>query len=136
MKQSSGFVTRRLLPALTALSDNPYLSAIRAGMVAVVPLTIIGGFFMVLAYFPNTRWKEIVAPYQDLLQVPVTATFGLLGLFVCLSIGYALGQALRQDAIVSAALAAVSFLLLQLQLKEKALNMDGLDSKGLFTAIL
>ena len=33
--------------ALTALGENTYLSAIRAGMVSVVPLTIVGGLFMI-----------------------------------------------------------------------------------------
>ena len=42
----------RVLPAITAFGDNPTLSAIRAGMVAVVPLTIIGGLFMIAAHLP------------------------------------------------------------------------------------
>ena len=48
MKSVTHFLNRRLVPPLTALSDNTYLSAIRAGMVAVVPLTIIGGLFMIV----------------------------------------------------------------------------------------
>ena len=52
-------------------------SAIRAGMVSVVPLTIIGGLFMIAAYLPVPGWEARVAPYLPLLQIPVTATFGL-----------------------------------------------------------
>src|SRR6185369_2058141 len=131
MKQATGFLNQHIVPVLTALSDNTYLSAIRAGMVSVVPLTIIGGLFLVLAYFPNTHWEAWVKPHLDLLQVPVTATFGLLGVFVCFSIGYDLGKRLGQEAIASATMATVVFLMLQLQVKEQALNMDGLGSKGL-----
>jgi cellobiose-specific phosphotransferase system component IIC len=43
-----GFFNQRLAPALTALSENTYLSAIRAGMVSIVPLTIIGGLFLIV----------------------------------------------------------------------------------------
>lgn len=121
---------------LTALSQNTYLSAIRAGMVSIVPLTIIGGLFMIVAYFPSVRWEKIIAPYLPLLQIPVTATFGLLGVFVCFAIAYDLGKRLKQEAIVSATMAVVIFLLLQIQLKDSALSMDGLGSKGLFTAII
>src|SRR5690242_3914065 len=96
-----GFLNRHIVPALTALSENTYLSAVRAGMVSVVPLTIIGGLFMIIAYFPASGWDKIVEPWLPLLQVPVTATFGLLGVFVCFSIGYDLGKQLKQEAIVS-----------------------------------
>ncbi len=76
-------LNKRIVPALTALSENTYLSAIRAGMVSVVPLTIIGGLFIIVAFLPVTGWDKIIAPYLRLLQVPVTATFGLLSVFVC-----------------------------------------------------
>ena len=78
---------KHIVPALTALSENTYLSAIRAGMVSVVPLTIIGGLFIIVAYLPISGWDKRVAPYLQLLQIPVTATFGLLAVFVFFSIG-------------------------------------------------
>ena len=84
------------MPALAARSiDNPYLAAIRAGMVAVVPLTIVGGLFMIVANLPVPGWDAIVAPYLPLLQIPVAATFGLLAIVACVSIAYELGQAPR-----------------------------------------
>jgi PTS system cellobiose-specific IIC component len=125
-----------VLPFLTALSENTYLSAVRAGMVSVVPLTIIGGFFMVLSYLPIPGWEQRVEKYLPLLQVPVTATFGLLGVFVAFAIGYDLGKRLKQEAVVSASMSVLMFLLIQLQMKDQALVMDGLGSKGLFSAIL
>lgn len=133
---TSGILTKRIVPALTALSDNTYLSAIRAGMVAVVPLTIIGGLFMIVAYLPITGWDKRVAPYLELLKVPVTATFGVLAVFVCFAISYDLGKRLKLEAIVSASMATVVFLMLQVQLKDQAFSMDGLGSKGLFTAVI
>src|SRR5438093_2823581 len=101
MHTATGFLNKHIVPALTALSENTYMSAIRAGMVSVVPLTIIGGLFMIVAYLPIAGWDKIVAPYLPLLQVPVTATFGVLGVFVCFAIGYDLGQRLKQEATVS-----------------------------------
>ena len=126
----------RLAPALTALSENAYLSAIRAGMVSVVPLTIIGGLFMIVSFLPLPGWESRVAAWLPLLQIPVTATFGLLAVFVCFAIGYDLGKRLRQEAIVSASMATLIFLLIQIQPKDQTFAMDGLGSKGLFTAIL
>jgi PTS system cellobiose-specific IIC component len=126
----------RVIRVLTALADSTHLSAIRAGMVAVVPLTIIGGLFMIVSYLPVSGWDAWVAPYRALLQIPVTATFGLLAVVACFSIAYDLGQRLGQDAMASATMALVAFLLIQLDAGAATLGMENLGSKGLFTAIL
>ncbi|MSU85539.1 MAG: PTS sugar transporter subunit IIC, partial [Pedosphaera sp.] len=136
MNSLSLFLHRWLIPRVTALSENTYLASIRAGMVSVVPLTILGGLFMVVAYLPIPGWEARMAPHLPLLQIPVTATFGLLGLFACLAIGYDLGSRLKQEAILSATQSALVFLLIQLEMKDQVLVMEGLGSKGLFTAIL
>ncbi len=131
----SAFV-KRIAPALTALSENIYLSAIRAGMVSVAPLTIVGGLFMIIAYLPLPGWEARVSPYLQVLQIPVTATFGLLAVFVCFSIAYEFGKQLKQEAIVSASLATLVFLMISLKRDDLTLNMEALSSKGLFTAII
>jgi PTS system cellobiose-specific IIC component len=136
MDRVTRLVNQHLVPALTALNENTYLSAIRAGMVSVVPLTIVGSLFIIVSYLPVHGWDQIVAPYRGLLQVPVTATFGLLAVFVCFALGYELGKLLQQEAIVSAGMATLIFLMVQLQLKDQSFSMEGLGSKGLFTAIL
>jgi len=136
VSHAPAILSKRVASALTALGENTYLSAIRAGMVSIVPLTIIGGLFMIIAYFPSARWEKTVQPYLQLLQIPVTATFGLLAVFVCFAIGYDLGKRQKQEAIVSATIATVVFLMLQIRLKDLTLPMDGLGSKGLFTAIV
>jgi PTS system cellobiose-specific IIC component len=141
MTRLTDFLNHRVVPPLNAVSENTYLSAIRTGMVAVSPLTIIGGLFMVLSYLPVPGWDKLIAPYLNLLQFPVTATFGLLAVFVCFAIGYDLGQRLKQEPLTSASIATLVFLLLQLKLTEgpepaQVLDMHGLGSAGLFTAIL
>ena len=136
MRSVTALLSRYIVPPLTLLSENTYLSAVRSGMVAIVPLTIIGGLFMVLSYFPAAGWDRFVEPYRALLQLPVTATFGLLALFACLAIGYDLGSRLKQEPSVSAAMATLVFLLIQIRPEDQRLSMDGLGSAGLFTAIL
>jgi PTS system cellobiose-specific IIC component len=127
---------KSLFGGLAAVSENVYLSAIRAGMVAIVPLTIIGGLFLIVAHLPVAGWEARVAPYAPILEIPVTATFGLLAVFACLAIAYDLGKRLNQDAISSASIALVVFLMLQIDPGNGTLRMAGLGSSGLFTAIL
>ena len=54
----------KFVRALSVLSENTYLSSIRSAMVSVVPLTIIGGLFMIIAYLPLKGWEARVAPYH------------------------------------------------------------------------
>jgi PTS system cellobiose-specific IIC component len=135
----TGVLNRFVVPPLTALSENTYLTAIRSGMVSLVPLTIVGGFFLIVCYFPLGGWNQVVAPYLPVLQVPVTATFGLLSVFLCFAVAYHLGDLLKQEPLVCAGLATVVFLMIQLRLDDQGsatLVMEHLGSQGLFTAIL
>lgn len=126
MDQSTGFLNRYIVPPLNALSENTYMSAIRAGMVSIVPLTIIGGLFIILCEMPIPGWKDFIAPCVQLLQIPVAATFGLLSVFVCFFIGYDLGKQFGQEAVVSAAMATLVFLMVQLDPQTKyAIDVDG-----------
>ena len=126
----------RVARAATALSENVYLSAIRAGMVAVVPLTIVGGIFMIVSYLPVAGWDARIAPYRPLLEVPVAATFGLLAVAACFAMAYDLGKRLGQEPIISASIAIVIFLMIQTDVQNHSFRIDGLGSRSLFTAIL
>lgn len=140
MSKAIEILDKHIVPPLTKLSENTYLSAIRAGMVSIMPLTIIGGLFLIVAFFPVAGWDEIIAPYLPLLEIPVTATFGMLAVFACFFIAYDLGKQFGLEAVVSAGIATVVFLMIQLRLEETGeatgFAMDNLGSKGLFTAIL
>jgi cellobiose PTS system EIIC component len=259
VNKATALLNKTVVPFLTALSENTYLSAVRAGMVSVVPLTIIGGLFMIVAFMPITwgsvklsvgdfkglpsfatklkqpaepvstflngglsaeskqalaqydpavsgssrleatllrdlnaiiqgpslhdeprfsgvalravtkqllernpqgkdlarlnrllledaypleiskkvtGWDILIAPYLQLLQIPVTATFGMLGVFVCFAVSYDLGKQLKQEAIVSASMATIIFLMISLKLEDLTLITENLGSKGMFTAII
>lgn len=126
----------RLAEALTRLEANPYLSAIRAGMVAVVPLTIVGGLFMIVANLPVPGWEARIAPSLPLLRIPVAATFGVLAIVACLAIAYELGRSFGQDAFASATIAVVVLLMISIDPATATFQADALGSRGLFTAIV
>lgn len=136
MERATRLINKHVVPALSAISENTYMSAIRAGMVSIVPLTIIGGFFIIIANLPITGWESRVGPYRALLEVPVTATFGLLSVFVCFAIGYDLGRQFKQEPLVSAMIATLIFLMIQINLDDQTFLMKNLGSIGLFTAII
>lgn len=126
----------RVAARVTALADAPIPAAIRAGVVAVVPLTIVGGLFMLLAHPPLPALEARLAPWQPLLEIPVTATFGLIGLFVCLAVAYDLAERRGQDRLSALLLAGVPFLMLALDPASGAPRMEALGSAGILVAIV
>ena len=129
-------VGRRIAMRMTAFAETPIMAAIRAGVVAVVPLTIVGGVFMLLANPPLPAAEAWVAPYAETLSIPVAATFGLLALFVCLAVAYDLGERRGLDRLSSVILAGSSFLLLAVEPETGELAAEPLASQGILTAIL
>lgn len=136
MKRLLDLLNRWLVPFLTAVGDNPYMAAIRNGMVSVAPLTILGGLFTAVVDLPIPGWEDRVAPYVPLLQIPVTATFGLLAVFVCFAIAHELAKQFQLDPSTSGLMATLVFLMIQVRREDQTLGMEGLGSQGLFTAIL
>jgi cellobiose PTS system EIIC component len=80
-------------------------------------------------------WDDRIAPYRAVLEIPVAATFGVLALVACFAIAHDLGRQQKQEAMQSALIATVVFLLIQLE-PGGTLGFDGLGSRGLFTAIV
>lgn len=125
----------RVAARITALAEAPIPSAIRAGVVAVVPLTIVGGVFMLLAHPPVRSLEAATAPWQPLLEIPVTATFGLLALFVALATAHDLAERRGQDRLSAVVLAGASFLLVSLDPATGGLEMERLGSAGILVAL-
>jgi PTS system cellobiose-specific IIC component len=124
------------LRGLQAVGENPALAAIRAGMVALVPLTILGGLFLVLTHLPLPGGAALPEAWKPVLEIPVTATFGLLAVFACFAIAHDFAGRLGLDAAGSALLATPGFLLLQVKPGAPGLDPAALGSGGLFTAIV
>lgn len=128
--------SRRLGEGLAAFAERPIMASIRAGVAAVVPLTIVGGLFMLLANPPLPALERLLAPWAEVLRIPVTATFGILGLFVCLAVAHELGGRRGQDPLSSTILAGASFLLLAVDPASGRLDPAPLGSQGILVAIL
>src|SRR4030042_1905634 len=131
---------------MAPIFDQPHLASVRDGFVALMPLIIIGALVLIILQFPcslqegsNCYLGDIMN--QDLaakLWVPFNATYGLLSVFVTISISYALAKRRGLDPVMPVIFTFMAFMLVA------APGLTGydaeadqfLDNRGLFTAIV
>lgn len=150
----------RLLPILGRLASQTHLTAIRDGLIAIMPLTIIGSLPLLIAnpFVPKPdkvtgfftafamNWHEWVSnpAVRKMILTPYEMTFGLIGLFASMTIAYSLARTYKMNEISAVVVAGVTFLLVASPAESFVLNSaefnamktDFLGGKGLFTALL
>lgn len=140
------------MEVMAPLFDQPHLASIRDGFVALMPLIIIGAVVLIVLQFPCslqegsecylgdtpffTQAAEGQMSLADKLWVPFNITFGLLSVYVTLSISYALARRRGLDPVMPLIFAFLSFLLMASPQVAGGEPATYLDNSGLFTAIL
>jgi PTS system cellobiose-specific IIC component len=135
---------RSLMPLAMKISGQRHLIAVRNGIVACLPLTIIGGFMLVLAsppVDPETMlptnilyrfllgWYSFAEKHQSLLAIPFNMTMGIMVLFVVMGIAYSLSKSYKMSGMPNAVTAAVVYLMTTSAM-ESAVLMRNLDKLG------
>jgi PTS system cellobiose-specific IIC component len=137
---------------MAPLFDQPHLASVRDGFVALMPLIIVGATVLIILQFPVcledidtcylggtgffTQAAEGQPSLADKLWVPFNITFGLLSVYVTLSIAYALARRRGLDPIMPVIFAFLAFLLVASPQVAGGEPATHLDNTGLFTAIL
>lgn len=153
-KQPEGWADRlaNAMEALAPVFDQPHLASIRDGFVALMPLLIVGAVVLIILQFPCSLAAEsecylgdqpfFTEPFAggmslgDRLWVPFNITFGLLSVYVALSVSYALARRRGLDPLMPVIFAFLSFLLVASPGVAGGEPATHLDNTGLFTAIL
>lgn len=148
MEAFGQFLETHFVPVAARVGNQKHLLSIRDGLILVLPLLIVGSIFLILGAFPIDAVKQwIETNIGGSIWNPVTATFGLMGLFACIGIAYRLGEQNKIDPLTSIALALVVYFMFTpfdipfMQAgkeigKVGGLNFAYLGSGGLFVAIL
>lgn len=108
----------RLARFADRLAREPHLVAVRDGVVAALPLVLIGSFFLLLAQPPSKTLQEWVAGTtladgRSLLQVlviPQKMLTGLIALYVCFGSARSLARHYKLDELGVPIMAVASFL--------------------------
>ena len=83
------FIENVLLNSVVKLSNNKYISAIKEGVISVISITIVGSFFLLIAYPPvPSSWFETVGLFKwialnrDIILMPFQTTMSIISIFV------------------------------------------------------
>ncbi|NAO99367.1 oligo-beta-mannoside permease IIC protein, partial [Halomonas sp. MG34] len=136
MKGFQAFMERYFMPVAGKLAEQRHLKAVRDGIIAVMPLLIIGSIFLIISSPPYKPWVEFMAPFAPSLSIPVDATFGLLGLIAVFSIAYNLAKSYGMDGLSAGVLSTAAFFVATPLTEEGNIPLNLMGSEGLFIAIL
>lgn len=98
---------------MAKLSEQRHLRAIRDGIVATLPLIIVGSVFLIIAIPPfpkewGIQWDKTV---QFQLLLPYRMTMYIMALYAVMGIGSSLAKSYKLDSTTGSILATTGFLL-------------------------
>ncbi len=142
-------LAEKMLPVANAIGNQRHMQAIRNGLISILPLTIVGSFFVILLNIPIKGYMDFIAPWRDILDVPFRFTVGLMSLYAAFTIGSFLGKSYKLNDVTSGLLAMLATLLMivPVNIKEgvtvagdaisgRYIPVASLSSQGLFGAII
>ncbi|GLO65150.1 PTS cellobiose transporter subunit IIC [Oceanobacillus kimchii] len=136
MTKFQTFMEKYFMPVAGKLAEQRHLKAIRDGIIAVMPLLIIGSIFLIISSPPIKSWAEFMSQYAPTLSIPVNATFGLLGLVAVFSIAYSLAKSYEIDGLSAGVLALSAFFVATPLTEDGNIPLNLMGSEGLFIAIV
>jgi len=124
------------------MGNNPYLQAISRGLMATLPINILGSISLLLAVLPIDLWSNFLntiglTPY---LFTTFSLTVGIIAVYGAFFIGYQLAKNLGQAALPGGLVSLFTFLLMTPMVASEAggmtLDSSRLGAQGIFTAII
>ncbi|MEQ2128442.1 PTS sugar transporter subunit IIC [Caldanaerobacter subterraneus KAk] len=130
------FLDRYFMPVAGRLAEQRHLKSIRDGIVATMPLLLIGSFFLIIAFPPVPALEALIKPYvNDLLKI-VNAAFGIIAMVASFTIAYSLAGTYRIDPVASGVLSLSTFMLSIPLTQDGNIPLNWMGSQGLFVAMI
>jgi PTS system cellobiose-specific IIC component len=121
------------------LAQQPYLNAVRDGVVGALPLLLVGSVFLLAAQPPSAYLLELVKPYQETILVPYRMLGGVLALYVCFGCAFSLGKRYGLDPLSNALGAVATYLValgpVKLATAGSGIALERLGAGGMFGAL-
>lgn len=107
---------RVMVPVAQKISNQRHLAAVRDGLTILIPITIIGGLFVLLAVPPVNAseiqgtnllyrfliaWSKFASANSALLLAPYNLTIGIISLYVVGGIAYKLAASYKMNTLTN-----------------------------------
>lgn len=138
-----------LLPLVTKFTTTKSMIALKNGITATIPLTMIGSIFLIIAAFPVPAFKDYIESIgvRAILLQAFNANYGILALVVAFAVAYFYAVEEQLKGMNAGIISLVTFILFLEHSVSKdvegtmitigsAINMDWLGAKGMVGAII
>lgn len=108
------FLDTKLSTPMAKLAEQRHLRAVRDGIVASLPLIIVGSFFLIVAFPPLPEaWgiTQFLKANAGTILLPYRMTFFIISIYSTFGIGYSLSKSYKLDGLTGGILATATFLL-------------------------
>ena len=120
------------------------LLCIRSSLIMLIPVLLIGSISLMLKSFPIDGYQNFIGSFcngivANFFSLIYSATFGVLSLYVSISISICYTQQIGKDnrhTLGPMIASLVSFLIISGTFEDGALNTESLGAAGMFTAVL
>lgn len=109
---NTNFIEEKLLPIAEKVQANKYITAISRGFIALTAASMIGAVYTLLKSLPlGAGYTNFLAStgLDKILNIPISATTELMGMFVAFSIAYQLAKSFKRDAFAVGFISLISF---------------------------
>lgn len=104
-------IETKIMPFANKIGNQRHMVAIRKGIIATMPLVIVGSFFTILLNIPVDSIAALIEPYREVLDVPFRYTVGFMALYATFGIASSLARSYKLDTLTAGILATMSFLI-------------------------
>ena len=101
-------IEQKLMPFANKIGTQRHMMAIRKGIVATMPLTIVGSFFTIFLNFPIPSVAAMIEPYLAILDIPFRYTVGILALYATFGIASQLAKSYKVDSLTAGILSVMA----------------------------
>ncbi|EOH99377.1 PTS system, lactose/cellobiose family IIC component [Enterococcus haemoperoxidus ATCC BAA-382] len=133
MKKFTEFIEEHLAGPMAKLANQRHLRAIRDGIIATLPLIIIGSFFLIIAFPPlPADWgiTQFLTSNAATILLPYRMTMYIMTLYATFGIGASLSKTYNLDVISGGILATIAFLLTFVPVNIPAEALDAAGTTG------
>lgn len=148
LKNFADFLDQKLSTPMAKLAEWRYLRAIRDGIIATLPLIIVGSFFLIVAFPPLPQsWAitQFLKANIAAILLPYRMSMYIMTLYAVFGIGYSLARSYKLDGLSGGIISELAFLLTMVPINVTAegagvrgmvLPMGNLGASGMFVGIV